>query len=100
MGGLRNHATSVTLRDLRITKLSKAYRPAPCSDLFEAYMSAFRDPNGTESQVSIKTRLALHKCLEDRNVSKEKNPGIINAAFTPISISVIHIADETLQTNF
>lgn len=100
MGGLRNHATSVTLRDLRITKLSKAYRPAPCSDLFEAYMSAFRDPNGTESQVSIKTRLALHKCLEDRNVSEEKNPGIINAAFTPISISVNHIADETLQIKF
>lgn len=76
MGGVRNRATSITLRDLRITKLSKAYKPAPCSDLMEAYMSAFRDAEGGETQVPLKTRVALHKCLEDRAVSDKKNPSI------------------------
>ena len=74
--GVRNRATSITLRDLRITKLSKAYKPAPCSDLMEAYMAAFRDAEGGETQVPLKTRVALHKCLEDRDVSDKRNPSI------------------------
>jgi hypothetical protein len=66
---LRSHKTAVTLRDLRIAKLGKKLPASPCQQLLDAYLTAFSDFEGDESQVSVKTRLALHKCLEDKDVS-------------------------------
>lgn len=69
MGGLRSHATAVTLRDLRIAKLGRKMPGSPCQQFLDAYLTAFSDADGDESQVATKTRLALHKCLEDKDVS-------------------------------
>jgi hypothetical protein len=68
---LRSHKTAVTLRDLRIAKLGKKLPASPCQQLLDAYLTAFSDFDGDESQVSVKTRLALHKCLEDKDVSRK-----------------------------
>jgi hypothetical protein len=69
MPGLRSHATAVTLRDLRIAKLGKRMPGSPCQQLLDAYLTAFSDGDGDEYQVPAKTRLALFKCLEDKDVS-------------------------------
>ena len=69
MGSMRKHSTAVTLRDLRIAKLGKRMAQPPCAALLDAYFSAFEDCEDDETQVPQKTRFALHKCLEDLEVS-------------------------------
>lgn len=69
MPSLRKHATAITLRDLRIAKIGKKMPASPCQQFLEAYLTAFADNDGDENQVPVKTRLALHRCLEDKDVS-------------------------------
>lgn len=68
--GFRNHATAVTLRDLRIAKLSKQFRALPCQSLLDSYLNAIADIDADDSQIPLKVRLMLHRCLEDIDVSK------------------------------
>ena len=65
----RSGATAVTLKDLRIAKLSKQYKPLPCAQLLESYMNAMQDLDKDDSQVSVRIRILLHRCLEDKDVS-------------------------------
>lgn len=67
--GFRSHVTAVTLRDLRIAKLSKQFRATPCQSLLESYMNAIQDIDGDDSQIPVRIRIMLHRCLEEQNVS-------------------------------
>lgn len=67
--GFRSHVTAVTLRDLRIAKLSKQFRPTPCQALLESYMNGIQDIDADDSQIPVRVRLMLHRCLEEQNVS-------------------------------
>jgi len=73
----RSKVASITLRDLRIAKLEKRQRIAPCRFEFEAFMNALSRFNGDDSKVPAEISLALTDCM----ASREKRAKPASVAF-------------------
>ena len=86
--GFRSHVTAVTLRDLRIAKLSKQFRPTPCQALLESYMNGIQDIDADDSQIPVRVRLMLHRCLEEQNVSDRSH-------HSPVIIEIVCFFKQT-----
>jgi len=73
---MRRSGVSITLRDLRVAKLEKKQRVAPCRVELEAFLAATARFGGDDSKVPAVISRALADCMQTANKGKAQGASV------------------------